>query len=271
VPLAPVISCFAAIPQYVKRVSFFSSSGAPYLQRIQLLPERVLDDSRYPFSLRLIRELDLKLRRSVVFLIGENGSGKSTVLEAIAGLLNLPLSGGGTSDQGLRHGPSDDHDLSRALRPTFGRRPRDAYFFRGEFVSHFAQLLDERDADPDFRGDPYEQYGGKPLLAQSHGEGFLAIMKNRLREGLYLLDEPEAALSPQRQLSMMALIAERADAGAQFIIATHSPLLMTIPNAEILLIENGMLSPVKVEDTEHFQITKAVLQNPAAFWKHLRA
>jgi len=251
-------------------MSLLTEGGAPYLQRIQLLPERVGSFDEYPFNVPVVRSLDLQFRRPVTFLIGENGSGKSTIIEAIAGLLNLPLTGGGTADKGLRYGPNDDHDLARAVRPSFRRRPPDCYFFRGEFVSHFAQLLDERKADPDFWGDPYAIYGGKSLFTQSHGEGFLSVMQHRIGDGFYLLDEPEAALSPQRQLVLMALVAERAQAGAQFLVATHSPVIMTIPDAEILLLEKGAIAPVAIEDTEHFQITKAVLQNPAAFWKHLR-
>lgn len=245
-------------------------AGAPYLQRIQLLPERVKDGDRYPFTVPGVLTLDVSFRRPVTFLVGENGSGKSTIIEAIAGLLKLPLSGGGTTDKGLSYGPNDDHDLASALRPSFRRRPRDTYFFRGEFVSHFAQLLDERKADTSFGGDPYARYGNVPILQRSHGEGFLAIMQNRIGDGLYLLDEPEAALSPQRLLVLMAILAERANNGAQLIVATHSPILMTVPNADILLIEDGTVRRVLLEETEHYQVTKAVLTNPAVFWKHLK-
>ncbi len=249
-----------------------STGAVPrYLQRVRLLPERVSTWDAYPFSVPVIRSFDLELRSNVTFLIGENGSGKSTIIEGLAGLLGLPLTGGGRSDIGLTYGPKASSELTRTLRPSFRERPRDCYYFRGEFVSHYALLLDERKRDRDFLGNPYAAYGGKPLTTRSHGEGFLAIVQSRVEQGLYLLDEPEVALSPQRQLALMALIADRAGSGdAQFIIATHSPMIMTIPEAQIVSIEDGCLKPVALEDTDHYRITKAVLQAPASFWRHLK-
>lgn len=243
--------------------------GPPYLQRITLRPERVANRHEHPFSLPIVHSLDLEFRASVTFLIGENGCGKSTLLEAIAGSLLLPLSGGGTADRGLQHGPRRTSKLADAVRLAFRRRPMDSYFFRGEYASQFGELLDERRDDPDFRGDPYARYGGKSLLVQSHGEGFLGIMRERIEDGLYLLDEPEVALSPKRQLALMSLLAARARAGAQFIVATHSPMLMTVPNAEILEIADGRIDRVALEATDHYQLTRAVLANPEAFWRHL--
>src|SRR5690349_20912785 len=102
-------------------MSLSRAGGAPYLERIQLLQERVSSFDAYPFNLPLIRSLDMQFREPIIFLVGENGSGKSTIIEAIAGLLKLPLTGGGTADQGLRYGPNDDHDLAHALRPSFRR------------------------------------------------------------------------------------------------------------------------------------------------------
>src|SRR4030095_3487015 len=117
-----------------------------------------------------------------------------------------------------------------ALRPVFRKRPSDAYFLRSEFQGHFASLLDARKADPDFWGDPYAAYGERSLHTRSHGEAFLAILQNRIRSGLLLFDEPESALSPQRQLALLAQMATLVAAGkSQFIIATHSPILLTFP------------------------------------------
>jgi predicted ATPase len=245
---------------------------APYLLGVTLLPERVSSFDVHPFSVPSVRALDVSFTSCVTFLVGENGSGKSTVLEGIAALCRLPITGGGRSDiAGRADLEHEAAPLASALRPRFRRRPRDAYFFRGEYSAQFATLLDQRKADPDFTGNPYRYYGGRSLHTRSHGEGYLTLMNERIGDsGLYLLDEPEAALSPQRQLALMALIAARVQGGStQFIIATHSPILMTIPGAEILLLNGASIQQVRLEETEHFQITKAVLENPGVFWKHL--
>jgi len=123
--------------------------------------------------------LDLSFRAPVTFFVGENGTGKSTLLEAIAELARLPVSGGGRNELAANHGPEGESLLARTLRPSFCRRPRDGYFLRAEFGAHFASLLDQRREDPDFLGDPYQLYGGRSLHARSHGEAFLAILQNR--------------------------------------------------------------------------------------------
>ena len=250
------------------------SQQPPYLLGIQLIVERVADFEQHPFSVPCIRSLDLTFRSRVTFLVGENGSGKSTLLEGIASMCRLPVSGGGRQDLAAAHGPRRESSLAGALRPRFRQQPRDAYFFRGEFSAHFATLLDQRNADPDFiGGDAYQSYGGKSLHARSHGESYLTLMNERIgRDGIYLLDEPEAALSPQRQVALLAILADRLNGGSsQFIIATHSPILMTIPSAEILLIDGASIVSVALQDTEHYRVTQAVLRSPASFWRHLLA
>jgi predicted ATPase len=245
-------------------------SRPPYLVRLRL-KEGAADGTEYPFSLPLIRCLDIEFTAPVTFFVGENGTGKSTVIEAIAALCRLPVSGGGRNELSGSHGPDTFSPLAPALRPAFQRRPSDAYFLRAEFQAHLASLLDQRKADPDFGGDdPYARYGGRSLHTRSHGEAFLAIMQNRIRSGLLLLDEPESALSPQRQLALLAQMWMLVAAGkSQFIIATHSPVLLTFPGAQILSFDGDALHPISIEETSHFQITKGILQNPAAYWKHL--
>src|SRR5688572_5083555 len=213
---------------------FMTEQPAPYLLSIRTKPDG-LQSSEYPFHLPLLRSIDVSFESPVVFFVGENGSGKSTVMEAIAALCRLPVSGGSRNELSGSHGPDIRSPLAAALRPSFRRRPPDAYFLRSEFQAHFASLLDERRADPEFEGDPYARYGGRSLHTRSHGEAFLSILQNRIRSGLLLFDEPESALSPQRQLALLAHMSALAAAGkSQFIIATHSPILLTFPGAQIL-------------------------------------
>ena len=240
-----------------------------YLVRLQL-KEGVADSGEYPFIIPAIRALDIEFTAPVTFFVGANGTGKSTVIEAIAALCKLPVSGGGRNELAGHHGPETSSALAPALRPSFRRRPPDAYFLRAEFQAHFASLLDARRADPDFVGDPYTLYGGQSLHTRSHGEAFLAILQHRIRSGLLLFDEPESALSPQRQLALLAHMSNLVAAGtSQFIIATHSPILLTFPGAQILSFDGDDVRPTSLEDTSHFQITKGILQNPAVYWKHL--
>ena len=244
---------------------------APYLRGVRIEPDRVPAWDAFPFALPFVRDLDLRLRAPVTFFVGENGSGKSTLLEAIASLLRLPVAGGGRNDMADARGPDDGAPLARALRPVHDRHPRDLYFFRSEHVAHFAELLDARRDDPDFWGDPYARYGGKTLHARSHGEAFLSVLTNRVADGLYLMDEPEAALSPQRQLALLARMWELVEGGAtQFLIATHSPILMTFPGARIVSFDGGALREIALEETSHYEITRGVLASPERYWKHLR-
>lgn len=228
-------------------------------------------NERYPFSLDWLGEnFNLEFTSSVTFLVGENGSGKSTLIEAIASLCGYPVSGGGTNDATSRFGPEQESELAKALYPNFKKRHRDGYFFRAEFYAHFASLLEERARDPDFDGDPYMRYGGKSLHKRSHGESFLALLQNRFNSGLYLLDEPESALSPQRQLTLLAMIADRISKGkSQFIIATHSPILMTFPGATIISFDSETLETIELGETSHYTLTRDILSNPEVYWQHL--
>ena len=244
-----------------------------YLERISLIAERAPSDE-YPFHLPAIRSLDIRFTTDVTFFVGENGTGKSTVIEAIAAVCRLPVSGGSRNDLGAGHGPESESPLAGAVRPVFRRKPSDAYFLRAEFQGHFASLLDARNADPDFTmsGDPYAAYGGRSLHTRSHGEAFLAILQNRIRSGLLLFDEPESALSPQRQLTLLAYMAQITAGGrSQFIVATHSPVLLTFPGARILSFDGSTVHEVSLADTSHYQITRGILEHPDHYWRHLRA
>lgn len=241
-----------------------------YLERIAVREEMIPSEGKFPFSLPFVRGLDLTFSSPVTFLVGENGSGKSTLIEAIAELCGLPVSGGGRNELGAGHGPEARSELAPVLRAAFRRKPRDGYFFRAEFQAHFASLLDQRKADPDFTGDPYVRYGGRSLHTRSHGDAFLAMLVNWMAPGIILMDEPESALSPQRQLTLLTSMAKLAARGdVQFLIATHSPILLTFPDATILSFDVGQLSAVALEDTAHYQITKGILNAPERYWRHL--
>ena len=242
----------------------------PYLQQLTLRGDKVPDFFRFPFNLPFVQGLNLTFKTPVTFLVGENGSGKSTLIEAIAEICRLPVGGGGRNELADAHSPHSRSELAPVLRASFRSRPRDGYFFRAEFQSHFASLLDQRHLDPDFDGDPYSRYGGNSLHLRSHGEAFLAVFESWMTPGIILMDEPESALSPQRQLALLYRMAKLAQEGeVQLVIATHSPIFLTFPGATILSFTDGTLSEVSLEQTSHYQITRGILENPERYWRHL--
>ena len=210
--------------------------------------------THYPFSVPAIRHLTtLTFDTPVTFFVGENGSGKSTLLEAIAVGFGLNPEGG-TKHERFRTF-STHSDLFRSLILTKSRDvPTDSYFLRAESFYNVASSISPQDVD---------QYGGRSLHDQSHGESFLALVLNRLRgNGLYFFDEPEAALSPARQLALLAAMHRLVQRNSQFIIATHSPILLGYPGATIYLFAETALTRTTYLDTEHYQITKAFLDHP---------
>jgi predicted ATPase len=251
---------------------------APYLTNVTIREDSQLTRDRFPGSLPFTVDLSLEFDAPVTFFVGENGSGKSTLLEAMAVLAGLPISGGGLNDLGANHAHEEVSQLATSLRMAFLRQPRDRYFFRAETQAHFASLLEQRQQDPDFviqRGvpaNPFVSFGGQSLHKLSHGEAFLAVMQNRFRTGLLLMDEPESALSPQRQLTLLSLIHRLVQSGrTQMIAATHSPILLTYPGAHIISFDEGPLRRIRLEETTHYQITRGLLNNPAQYWQHLQS
>jgi predicted ATPase len=201
----------------------------------------------------------LALQKPVTFFVGENGSGKSTLLEAIA--VNFGFNPEGGSRNFNFHSVETHSGLHSLLRLSKGvMRPKDGFFLRAESFYNVATEVDRLDDDPT---DSFlDSYGGKSLHAQSHGESFLSLMLSRFRgNGLYLLDEPEAALSPSRQMTLLARMHSLVQDGSQFIIATHSPMLMAYPDAQILQLDDG-IKPVDYKQTEHYQITRSFLEAP---------
>jgi predicted ATPase len=187
----------------------------------------------------------------VTFLIGENGTGKSTLMEAFAELVGYNPEGGNRNTQfATRESQSNLCDYLKAGRSY--KKPKDGYFLRAESFYNLATYMDE----VEYLGG----FGGKSLHAQSHGESFMALLNQKLRgNGLYLLDEPEAALSPSRQLSALAVIHRLVREESQFIIATHSPILMAYPNAKIFLLSDAGIEEVAYEDTDHYRVARDFL------------
>jgi predicted ATPase len=233
-----------------------------YVSQISLKMDGVPSFERYPFSLPAVRHLDeLKLHPKVTFIIGENGSGKSTLLEAIAISFGFNPEGG-TRNFGFDTRKSHS-ELYKNIRLAKGiRRPKDGFFLRAESFFNLATEIERLDAEPG--GPPIiGAYGGKSLHEQSHGESFFALMMHRFRgQGFYVLDEPEAALSPQRQLAALSRIHDLVIKDSQFIIATHSPILMAYPDAYIYVCSESGIQRVKYEETEHYQVTHDFLMNP---------
>jgi len=225
------------------------------------------DPDRYPFNLPVLRGLhDLVFHPKVTFLIGENGSGKSTLIEALAVAWGFNAEGGGKN---FNFGTRPSHsDLHRFVRPVRGvKRPKDGFFLRAESFFNVGTEIETLDRDPDSRGPPLiGAYGGVSLHEQSHGESFFALLDHRFRgEGLYILDEPEAALSPNRQLSFLARLHELTRQASQFIIATHSPIILGYPHARIYQATAQGLEQVAYEDTDHYQVTRSFLNRRETF------
>jgi predicted ATPase len=216
----------------------------------------------YPWDLPAVQALagGLDLNRPVTYLIGENGSGKSTLLEAVAVAAGMNAEGGSS---GFAFSTRASHsELGHSLRLVRGaRRPRTDFFLRAESLFTAATYLEQLDDD-----DSLIPYGGRSLHEQSHGESFLAVILNRFGPGgLYLLDEPEAALSTQNCLTLLRRVHELVTAGSQFVIATHSPIVLAYPDARIYACSEDGLDTVAFADAEPVRLTQSFLDAPERF------
>jgi predicted ATPase len=243
-----------------------------YISEIRLKRDEVSSFVQYPFSLPAVRHLDvLQLHPAVTFFVGENGSGKSTLLEAIAVSFGFNAEGG---SRNFRFGTRESHsELYKFLRIAKGvPRPSDGFFLRAESFFNVATEIEKLDAEPGLAPPIGPSYGERALHEQSHGESFIALLVNRFRgQGLYLLDEPEAALSPSRQLSVITRIHDLVQQKSQLIIATHSPIIMAYPDAHIYSFSTTGIQRIAYKDTEHFRITRDFLANPQRMLRHLMA
>jgi len=234
----------------------------PFVREVSLKRERAGDLGRYPFNIAAIRNLGvLQLHPDVTFFVGENGSGKSTLLEGIALAVGFGPEGG-TRNMRFQTA-STTSPLFQALKVVRSfAKPRDYYFLRAESFFNVATEIRKLDEEPSFSPPIGPSYGSRGLHEQSHGESFMALLVKKLRGGgLYLFDEPEAALSPNRQMAALTAIHQLVQEGSQLIIATHSPILLAYPRAKILLFDASGMSEVKYEDTEHFAVTRDFLNH----------
>lgn len=249
--------------------------------------DRGMFHTNFPFSLPLISKFNnLSFEKPVTILVGENGTGKSTFLEGLAASADMILISGETMDHSYEHAKT----LGNTLKLSWSVKTKNGFFFRAEDFINFVrntykEKTEAREKVKEIKEKspfslevlPYartvyelEQLYGEGLETRSHGESFLDLFQARFRpNGLYIMDEPEAPLSPLKQISFISLIMEMVEKGAQFIIATHSPILMAIPNADIYTIDSGKFEKTNFEDLEHVNLTKLFLENPERFLRHL--
>ncbi|WP_454628205.1 AAA family ATPase [Bradyrhizobium cenepequi] len=236
-----------------------TSLAAPYLKRVWLDRSLVPDWEAYPFCLPIFRdEFDLSFESAITIIAGENGTGKSTILEGIAALAGFDNAGGGKGYRPIDHSDAIEamgEDLSIALRAGWLPKVSYGWFFRAETFFSVARYLDQSsESPPDY-------------LSYSHAEGFLYFFEERCqRQGIFIFDEPESALSPSRQIEFLKLMRRMDETGqCQIIMATHSPILMAYPNATLLRLSKYGLEPVNVKDTDHYRVMREFCDDPAGF------
>ncbi|MBP1545808.1 MAG: AAA family ATPase [Oscillospiraceae bacterium] len=229
------------------------------------------EEDEYLNSLPVVKHLaseELSFSKPVTFFMGENGTGKSTLLEAIAVAYGFNAEGG---TRNFTFSTRQTHsELSDCISITKYGYPKDGFFLRAESFYNLATDIDV-DSESHYMGSPIiGAYGGVSLHEQSHGESFFAVIKNRFRgKGLYILDEPEAALSPMRLMSLLVIIDELVKDDSQFIISTHSPILAAYPDSEILELTPKGIASVSLRETEHYKITRQFIDAPEKMLHYL--
>jgi predicted ATPase len=236
---------------------------APYLRRVWLDSDKIRDRTRYPFTLPLLTDgFELQFEAPITIFVGENGVGKSTLIEAIAAMAGYDEAGGGKGYRPVDHSGAIEQGvgpLSAALRAAWRPKITTGWFFKAESFFTVARYLDR---------SAIEAHAAPPdFLSHSHGEGFVRFFKERTsRQGIYFFDEPESALSPKRQLLFLKVLARMQSAlNAQVIMATHSPLLMACPGATLLEIRRDRVEPIRLGQTEHFRLLREFCFDPKSF------
>ncbi len=236
---------------------------APYLKRLWFDPAKIPDRTAYPFCLPFLRDdFELHFSHAITIIVGENGTGKSTLLEGIAALAGYDEAGGGKGYRAVDHSNALEKmggALSSALRASWLPKITQGWFFRAESFFSVSRYLDEAARDVGVLGPDF--------LSHSHGEGFLRFFQERCRrQGIYIFDEPESALSPSRQIEFLKLMRRMDEAGhCQVVMATHSPVLMAYPNATLLRLTKYGLEQVTVQDTDHFKAMREFCDDPKGF------
>jgi predicted ATPase len=253
--------------------------AGPCLRRIALGRDDAIDRSAYPFAVPAIASLrQITVRSRVLCFVGENGSGKSTMLEAIALASGFGHEGGtrnfrfSTQDRPAESPDAPVERLADALRLSWARRPRDGFFLRAESFYNVATHLDRMARDTTMGPSPLASYGGVSLHQHSHGESFFTLFLERFGgNGFYLLDEPEAALSAARQLALMLRMRDllAGDEDTQFVIATHSPILLGFPEAQICSFDGGRMHEIAYRDTDAYILTRRFLDSPERMLREL--
>jgi predicted ATPase len=238
-----------------------TSLPPPYLKRVWIDEERIPDREAYPFCLPMFREpnFEVEFDAPVTIVVGENGTGKSTLLEGIAALAGFDEAGGGPGYRPVDHSNALEENgglLAQAMKASWLPKVGQGWFFRAESFFSVARYLD----------DAARESGelGPDFLSHSHGEGFMRFFDERCQSpGMFFFDEPESALSMSRQFEFLKLLRRMQDAGnSQVIMATHSPILMALPGARLLRIEKYGRRPVTLEDTDHYRMMREFILDP---------
>lgn len=236
-----------------------------YLQSIVI---NKTNNEKFPFSMPIFKNgLTINFTSPITFIVGENGTGKSTLLENIAYKVGFNILGGNKNHMYDDLSNRDNIKLCDEMKLSWRLKTSKGFFFRAESFFNFSSYLEDMALENG--RSMFTSYGGKSLKKQSHGESFLSLFKNNFKEGLFILDEPEAALSVEKQLALISIIDNLAKNGCQFIIATHSPILITCPNSQIFEIENNLLEQKQYQDTKQFQLYKNFINCPDRYIKYL--
>lgn len=237
------------------------------MEKNNLIKIEIQKSSRdtYPYNLPLFsKNQEIKFQQPITFIVGENGAGKSTFLESLADVVGFNVLGGNANHN---YFTDNEQYLSDVIKLTWRIRSKKGFFFRAESFFNFSDYIDKMiDEDNSIK----YSYGGKKLNKQSHGESFLSLFKNRFKDGLFILDEPEAALSPEKQLALVSILNELVNNNdSQFIIATHSPILIATPNSEVFEIEDNEFVKKKYTETKQFKLYKSFINDSERYIHYL--